>query len=83
MPRSSAATEVEVLGLTPHALWLLVGERVYMLDFGRFPWFEKASIQDVRRCIQNGSRWSPSARAGSSNPDGQARMNLVVRDLEP
>ncbi len=55
MPRSSApgkstsGTEVEVLGLTPHALWLLVGGREYMLDFARFPWFQEASIQEVRR----------------------------------
>jgi hypothetical protein len=55
MPRSSArgkntsATEVEVLGLTPHALWVLVGGHEYMLDFERFPWFQEASIQEASR----------------------------------
>src|SRR5579863_3855947 len=41
MPRSSARgattseVEVEVLGLTPHALWLWVRGREYMLDYAR------------------------------------------------
>ena len=50
MAKSSARgarTSVEVLGLTPHALWLMVGEQELMLDFTRFPWFAKASVEDV------------------------------------
>jgi hypothetical protein len=52
MSKSSArgartSVEAEVLGLTPHALWLLVGDREFMLDFTRFPWFARASIEDV------------------------------------
>jgi Protein of unknown function (DUF2442) len=46
----TSARKVEVLGLTPHALWLLVGDREYMLDFARFPWFQDATMraaQDV------------------------------------
>jgi hypothetical protein len=53
MRRSSASgvlasAEVEVLGLTPHALWLLVGAREMMLDFVRFPWFATATMEEVR-----------------------------------
>jgi hypothetical protein len=40
-------SQVEVLGLTPHALWLLVQDRELMLDFKTFPWFRKASIDQV------------------------------------
>jgi hypothetical protein len=52
MSQSSArgartSAEAQVLGLTPHALWLLVGNREFMLDFTRFPWFARASIEDV------------------------------------
>ena len=43
--RTSAAPEV--LGLTPHALWILVGDRELMLDFRRFPWFATASVADA------------------------------------
>jgi Protein of unknown function (DUF2442) len=47
--RTSA--DVEVLGLTPRALWILVGDRELMIDFVRFPWFERASIEDVRDVV--------------------------------
>jgi hypothetical protein len=52
MRRSSARGErtsagVEILALTPHALWILVRGRELMLDFGRFPWFADASIAEV------------------------------------
>ena len=52
MPRSSArgartSAKVEVLGLTPHALWLLIGGRELMLDFATFPWFADASLGEV------------------------------------
>jgi hypothetical protein len=39
--------EVEVLGLTPHALWLMVQDRELMLDFTNFPWFRRATMDQV------------------------------------
>jgi hypothetical protein len=42
-----ARTSVEVLGITPHAVWLLVRGNELMLDFQRFPWFSRASIEDI------------------------------------
>jgi hypothetical protein len=42
-----ARTSAEVLGLTPHALWILVGGKEYMLDFARFPWFRTATIAEA------------------------------------
>jgi hypothetical protein len=52
MRKSSArgvriSAEPEVLGLTPRALWLLVGDRELMLDFETFPWFARATIVEV------------------------------------
>jgi hypothetical protein len=52
MSKSSArgartSAEAQVLGLTPYALWLLVRNREFMLDFRNFPWFARASIEDV------------------------------------
>jgi hypothetical protein len=35
------------LGLTPRALWLLVGGRELMLDFETFPWFARATIEQA------------------------------------
>lgn len=43
----STSVEVEVLGLTPHALWISVGGLEHMLDYVRFPWFREATIADV------------------------------------
>ncbi len=59
MRRSSArgigtSARVEVLGLTPHALWLSVNGREYMLDYRTFPWFQQATIQDVQRVELHG-----------------------------
>lgn len=42
--------DVEVLALTPHALWIWVRGREHMLDYARFPWFRGASVEDVERC---------------------------------
>lgn len=42
-----SAKGVEVLGLTPFALYLAVNGREYMLDYQRFPWFRQASIEQV------------------------------------
>ncbi len=55
MPRSSvrgtttSTAEVEILGLTPLALWLWVRGKEYMLDFTRFPWFRDATIREAQR----------------------------------
>jgi hypothetical protein len=37
------------LGLTPHALWLLVDGHEHMLDFARFPWFREANMQVLQK----------------------------------
>jgi hypothetical protein len=52
MARSSArgartSDRVEVLGITPHALWIMVQGRELMLDFKTFPWFRSANIDEV------------------------------------
>ncbi len=52
MPKSSArgartSAEVEVLGVTRHAVWLLVGDREFMLPFAAFPWFGAARVDEI------------------------------------
>jgi len=44
---TSTSADVDFLGLTPHALWIMVRGREYMLDYARFPWFRAASVADV------------------------------------
>lgn len=45
------SADVEVLALTPHALWLAVGKREFMLDFERFPWFRDASMRQAQDLV--------------------------------
>jgi len=40
-------TSVEVLGLTPHGLWLLAQGEEHFLSFESFPWFKTASVDSV------------------------------------
>lgn len=36
---------VEVLNISPHGFWLLVGGREYFLDYDLFPWFRQATVE--------------------------------------
>jgi hypothetical protein len=38
---------VEVLNVSPHGFWLLVGEREYFLGFDHFPWFRQATLEQL------------------------------------
>ena len=41
-------SEVEVLNVSPHGFWILVGgEKEYFLDYENFPWFKSASIYKI------------------------------------
>jgi hypothetical protein len=40
---------VEILNVSPHGLWLMVGEKEYFLDFEHFPWFRRATLEQLFR----------------------------------
>ncbi|MBI4025923.1 MAG: DUF2442 domain-containing protein [Verrucomicrobia bacterium] len=40
-------SKAEVLNVTPHGFWLMVAEREYFLDFDRFPWFRRATLDQL------------------------------------
>ena len=42
-----SAPHAEVLGVTPHGLWLLVGDREYQLPFADYPWFKSATMAQI------------------------------------
>ena len=42
-----STSAVEVLGLSRHGLWLLVGETEFYLPFEQFPWFGEARVRDA------------------------------------
>lgn len=40
-------TSVEVSGISPHGVWLLLGDEEVFLSFKKFPWFRKAPVGGV------------------------------------
>lgn len=47
--RGRRTSEVEVTNISPHGLWLLLGDRELFLPFDKFPWFRDAPIAKVVR----------------------------------
>ena len=47
--RGKRTSEVEVTNVSPHGLWLLLGDRELFLPFDKFPWFRDAPIAKLVR----------------------------------
>jgi hypothetical protein len=43
------ATSVEVSGISPHGIWLLLADQELFLSFRDFPWFRSAPVAGVLR----------------------------------
>jgi hypothetical protein len=39
----------EVTHVSPHGFWLLLGDEEMLLPFEKFPWFRKATIDQIAR----------------------------------
>jgi hypothetical protein len=37
----------EVLNVSPHGFWVMVGAKEYFLDFDHFPWFRRGSLEQL------------------------------------
>jgi len=37
----------EILNVSPHGFWVLVGTKEYFLDFDQFPWFRRATLEQL------------------------------------
>ena len=56
----SAASEAEVTNVSRHCFWLLLGDEELPVPFSDFPWFRKATIDqlsDVRRPTADHLYW--------------------------
>ncbi|MBS0412786.1 MAG: DUF2442 domain-containing protein [Proteobacteria bacterium] len=52
--------EAEVTNVSPHGLWLLLGDEELAVPFSDFPWFKKATIEqlsDVQRPTPDHLYW--------------------------
>jgi len=45
--RGNATSQVEVSGISPHGIWLFLGDRELFLPFKDFPWFRAAPVAAV------------------------------------
>ena len=43
----TSTSGAEVVGITPHGLWLLLDDQERFLPFESFPWFRDASVKAV------------------------------------
>lgn len=53
-------SEVEVTNVSVHGFWLLLGDEELAVPFADFPWFKKATIEqlsDVKRPTANHLYW--------------------------
>ena len=53
-------SEVEVTNISKHGLWILLGDEELAVPFAQFPWFKKATIEqlaDVQRPTENHLYW--------------------------
>ena len=42
-----ATSEVEVTNISKHGIWLLLGDEELFMPFEHFPWFKKATIEQI------------------------------------
>ena len=43
----TGTSSAEVLNVSPHGFWLMVDQREYFMDFDHFPWFRRATIDEL------------------------------------
>lgn len=46
-PRGDDTSQVEVSGISPHGIWLFLGDREAFLPFADFPWFRDAPVAGI------------------------------------
>ncbi len=40
---------VEILNVSPHGFWVMVRDQEFFLDFDNFPWFRRATLEQLFR----------------------------------
>lgn len=58
--RGESTSQIEVSGISPHGVWLFLGDREVFLSFKDFPWFRQApvaAILEVERPTPHHLHW--------------------------
>jgi hypothetical protein len=43
----NTSVKAEIQNISNHGIWILVGDKEFFMPFERFPWFLKATIQQI------------------------------------
>ena len=46
-PLGTGTSEVEIMSISTHGVWLLAGEEELFLSYQDFPWFKNASVGQI------------------------------------
>ena len=46
--RGKNTSKVEILNISEHGIWLYVQAKEYFLPYSEFPWFEQATVEQIR-----------------------------------
>jgi hypothetical protein len=47
LKHGKATSEAEILNISAFGVWILVLQKEYFLSFSDFPWFQKATVEQV------------------------------------
>ncbi len=47
MPGTNTLAAVELSNVSPHGVWLLLGEEELFMPYEHFPWFKRATIEQI------------------------------------
>jgi hypothetical protein len=47
LEKLGTGTSAEVSHISPHGIWILVGDKEYMLPFADYPWFADAKVSQI------------------------------------
>ena len=47
LKRGKNILKPEIVNVSEHGFWVLIEEKEYFLPFEKFPWFKKASIEQI------------------------------------
>jgi hypothetical protein len=84
MKRGAGTFQVEVSGISPHGVWLYLGDREVFLSFEAFPWFREATVaavMDVKRPHPHHLHWPQlDVDLSVESIDHPDRYPLISRD---
>ena len=42
-----STSKVEVTNISPHGVWIFIGNKEYFMPFEKFPWFKEGKVHEI------------------------------------